>query len=93
MNTHERRRLAALRADRETVLAAAAGLRHEAVQAYYAGHLPRPEYAFGLASVLELLGTRVADLDPDIRAHVVRVSREMTGDGMDQPSVRRTRRR
>ncbi|MEV1294173.1 hypothetical protein [Pseudonocardia sp. NPDC049635] len=92
MNAHERRRSAALRADRETVLAAAARLRHEAVQAHYAG-LARPEFAFGLASILELLALRVADLAPDVRAHVVRVAREMTGDGLDLPSVRRTRRR
>lgn len=93
MNTHERRRLAALRADRETVLAAAAALRHDAVQTHYAGVLPRPEYAFGMASILELLALRTADLDPDVRAHVVRIAREMTGDGMDRPTVRRTRRR
>ncbi|MEQ3552060.1 hypothetical protein WIS52_16420 [Pseudonocardia nematodicida] len=91
MNTHERRRLSALRADRETVLAAAARLRHEAVQSHYAG-LARPEFAFGLASVLELLAMRVADLAPDVRAHVVRVAREMTGDRMDRPTVRRNRR-
>lgn len=92
MNTHERRRLAALRTDRETVLAAAAALRHEAVQAHYAG-LSRPEIAFGLASVLEMLALRIADQPPDIRAHVVRIAREMAGDTMDSPTVRRTRRR
>ena len=92
MNTHERRRLTALRVDRETVLTAAATLRHEAVQAHYAGLLPRPEYAFGMASILELLALRTVDLDPDVRAHVVRVAREMTGDGMDRPTVRHTRR-
>ncbi|MFP5019354.1 hypothetical protein [Pseudonocardia phyllosphaerae] len=92
MNTHERRRLVALRTDRETVLAAAARLRHEAVQAHYAG-LSTPEMAFGLASVLEQLALRVADLPPDVRTHVVRIAREMTGDGMDRPTVRRTRRR
>ncbi|WP_224387737.1 hypothetical protein [Pseudonocardia sp. ICBG1293] len=92
MNTHERRRLAALRTDRETVLAAAAALRHEAVQARYAG-LARPEIAFGLASVLEMLAMRIADQPPDVRAHVVRIAREMAGDTMDSPTIRRTRRR
>ncbi|MFP5071844.1 hypothetical protein ACLFMI_19550 [Pseudonocardia nantongensis] len=92
MNAHERRRLAALRADRETVLAAAEALRHQAVQSHYAG-LARPETAFGLASILELLALRIADQPPDVRAHVVRIAREMTGDGMDLPTVRRNRRR
>ena len=46
-----------------------------------------------MASILELLALRTADLDPDVRAHVVRIAREMTGDGMDRPTVRRTRRR
>lgn len=92
MNTRERRRLAALRADREAVLGAAEALRHEAVQARYAG-LSRPEVAFGLASVLELLALRLADQPPDVRAHVVRIAREMAGDPMDSPTVRRTRRR
>ena len=92
MNTHERRRLSALRADRETVLAAASRLRHEAVEAHYAG-LSRPEMAFGLASILELLAMRIADQPPDVRAHVVRIAREMAGDTMDSPTIRRTRRR
>lgn len=45
-----------------------------------------------MASILELLALRTADLDPDVRAHVVRVAREMTGEPMDRPTVRRTRR-
>ncbi|MEJ8279628.1 hypothetical protein [Pseudonocardia spirodelae] len=92
MNAHERRRLSALRSDRETVLAAASALRHEAVQARYAG-LSSPEIAFGLASILELLAMRIADQPPDVRAHVVRIAREMAGEPMDSPTIRRTRRR
>ncbi|MBC3194747.1 hypothetical protein H7X46_27220 [Pseudonocardia sp. C8] len=93
MNAHERRRLSALRADRETILAAAAALRRDAIQAHHTGLLARPEQAFGMASILELLALRTADLDPHVRDHVVRIAREMTGDGMDRPTVRRTRRR
>lgn len=92
MHSHDRRRRDALRADRETVLAAATWLRHDAIQARYAG-LSRPAHAFALASVLEMLGMRIADLAPDLRAHVVRVSRELVGDPMDLPAIRRNRRR
>lgn len=92
MHSHERHRRDALREDREAVLAAAVWLRHEAVQHQYAG-LRAPEHAYALASVLELLATRMADLDPPVRTHVVRVCRELVGDPMDRPSVRRTRRR
>ena len=74
------------------MLAAAVWLRHEAVQGTYTG-LSHPEHAYGLASVLELLAIRMADLDPVVRAHVVRVCRELVGDPMDRPAVRRTRRR
>lgn len=81
----------ALRADREAVLAAAAWLRHAAVQRSYAG-LDRPEHAFALASVLEMFAIRIADQDPAFRTHLVRVCRELVGDRMDRPTVRRTRR-
>lgn len=91
MNTHQRRRLDALREDREVVLAAATALRHEAVQSHHAG-LSHPDTAFALASVLELLALRIGEQPPDVRAHVVRVAREMTGRGMDLPTVRRNRR-
>ncbi|TCK19873.1 hypothetical protein [Pseudonocardia endophytica] len=87
---HQQR--AALRADREAVLAAAAWLRHAAVQRSYAG-LDRPEHAFSLASMLEMFAIRIADQDPAYRLYVVRVCRELVGDGMDRPTVRRTRRR
>jgi hypothetical protein len=82
----------ALRADRDALLAAAAWLRHAAVQRNYAG-LDRPEHAFALASVLEMFAIRLADQDPAFRKHVVRVCRELVGDRMDRPTVRRTRRR
>lgn len=91
MNTRDRRRSDALRQDRDVVLAAATALRHEAVQSHYAG-LSRPETAFGLASVLEVLALRIGEQPPDVRAHVVRIAREMTGRGMDRPAVRRNRR-
>lgn len=92
MYSHDRRRRDALRADRDAVLAAAVWLRHEAVQEQYAG-LQHPERAYALASVLELVATRMASLDPPVRAHVVRVCRELVGNPMDRPAVRRTRRR
>lgn len=82
----------ALGADREAVLAAAAWLRHAGVQRNYAG-LDRPEHAFALASALEMFAIRIADQDLEFRRHLVRVCRELVGDRMDRPTVRRTRRR
>ena len=81
-----------LLADREAILAAAAWLRHAGVQRNYAG-LDRPEHAFALASALEMFAIRLADQDPEFRRHLVRVCRELVGDRMDRPTVRRTRRR
>ena len=91
MHPYERRRFAALRADQEIVSRAAAWLRHDAIQTGYQG-LNHPEYAFGLASILDELALRLAD-DERLRAHTVRVCRTMLGDRMDMPSTRRTRRR
>ena len=88
----DRQHRQALRADREALLAAAAWLRHAGVQRSYAG-LDRPEHAFALASALELFAVRLTDQDPEFRRHLVRVCRELIGDRMDRPTVRRTRRR
>ncbi|SDF87836.1 hypothetical protein [Pseudonocardia oroxyli] len=92
MHPYERRRQTALRADQQLITRAAAWLRHDAVQAHYAGALPNPEYAFGLASILDLLARR-AEEDDALRDHAVRVCRTMLGDRMDMPATRRTRRR
>ncbi|GAA4539092.1 hypothetical protein [Pseudonocardia xishanensis] len=91
MHPYERRRYAALRADQETIGRAAAWLRHDTIQAGYAG-LTHPEYAFGLASLLDEVALRLAD-DERLRDHAVRVCRTMLGDRMDMPGTRRTRRR
>jgi hypothetical protein len=91
VHPYERRRYAALRADQQLITRAAAWLRHDAIQAGYAG-LHNPEYAFGLASILDLLARRAAD-DEVLREHAVRVCRTMLGDRMDMPATRRTRRR
>jgi hypothetical protein len=89
---HEQRLYAALRADRETIARAAAWLRHDAVQSQYAG-LSRQEYAFGMASLLDVVAINLANLPPSLRDHAVRVCRTMLGDRMDMPATRRTRRR
>ncbi|MFC5949367.1 hypothetical protein ACFQH9_13915 [Pseudonocardia lutea] len=91
MHPYERRRHAALRADQEIIGRAAAWLRHDAVHAQYAG-LTHPEYAFGLASLLDEIALRAGD-DEHLRTHAVRVCRTMLGDRMDMPTTRRTRRR
>ena len=91
MYPYERRRHVALRADQETIGRAAAWLRHDAIQAGYAG-LTHPEYAFGLASILDDIALRSGE-DDALRDHAVRVCRTMLGDRMDMPATRRTRRR
>lgn len=91
MHPYERRRHAALRADQQLITRAAAWLRHDAIQAGYAG-LHHPEYAFGLASILDDIARRAGE-DDALRDHAVRVCRTMLGDRMDMPTTRRTRRR
>lgn len=54
-------------AEKDTVMAAAKRLRHDAIQDRYAGAGP-PDVAFALASLLDLLALKWVDLDDDTRA-------------------------
>lgn len=54
-------------AEKNTVMAAAQQLRHDAIQDRYAGAGP-PDVAFALASLLDLLAVKWVDLGPETRA-------------------------
>jgi hypothetical protein len=69
---HERDRYALLRAGQALIDRAAAQLRHQAVQDEYQGHR-YPEYAYGLASVLDTIALGLADLPDSLRATAVEV--------------------
>lgn len=91
MNERERRRIEQLRADERAVRAAAGWVRG-AVDGDLAA-LSLPHVAAGCAELLDVLADDLAGLPEPVRVHTVRVSRELTGDPMDRPTVRRTRRR
>ena len=73
---HERDLYAALRADRELIDRAAAHLRHVAAQDEYRGRR-HPEFAYGLASVLDKIALGLTDLPPAIRTAVVDTARRL----------------
>jgi hypothetical protein len=59
-----------IRAEKDTVAAIAADIRHHAIQQRYAGG-PPPETAFGLASILDMLHLHWVDLDEPLRDAVL----------------------
>lgn len=95
---HERafRAAAQLRADTD-VVTRAAGIVHAASDRTgpdrLAGLLHTAATTGRLAELLELMAGRLDVVPVQVRDHIVRVAREITGDGMDLPGVRRTRRR
>jgi hypothetical protein len=88
---NERRR-AALRSARELLDRAAARLRHEAITSGYAG-LQHQHVAFGLALILDELARHLPGLDDAVRWQAVQSSRQLLGEQLDSPALRRTRRR
>lgn len=60
-------------AEKDTVAATAAALRHEAIQDRYRHPHRTPDPAFGMASVLDMLGLKWTDLDDETRAGVLEV--------------------
>ncbi|MDN5920258.1 MAG: hypothetical protein L0I76_35040 [Pseudonocardia sp.] len=91
MNERERRRVEQLRADERAVPAAAEWVRGAADGDLAA--LSLPHVAAGCGQLLDVLAEGLEGLPEPVRVHTVRVSRELTGDPMDRPTVRRTRRR
>lgn len=94
---HERafRAAAQLRADTDVVTRAAGIVRAASDRtgpARLAG-LHAAATTGRLAELLELMAGRLDVVPEQMRDHIVRVAREITGDGMDLPGVRRTRRR
>jgi hypothetical protein len=88
---NERQR-AALRNDRELLDRAAAWLRHDAITSGYAG-LQHKHVAFGLALILDELARHLPDLDDAVRWQAVQSCRQLLGEQLDSPALRRTRRR
>ncbi|MDN5919383.1 MAG: hypothetical protein L0I76_30515 [Pseudonocardia sp.] len=66
-------------ADKNTIDAGAAALRHRTNQDRYAG-LTRPDAAYALASVLDALGLRLRELPDDVRRATVAAAEELTKD-------------
>jgi hypothetical protein len=89
MYENERRR-AALRNDRELLDRAAAC--HDAITSGYAG-LQHKHVAFGLALILDELARHLPDLDDAVRWQAVQSCRQLLGEQLDSPALRRTRRR
>lgn len=92
MNERERCALDQLRVDRAVVEAAAVALDDPQTRATWAG-LSDARTAHLLAELLQLLAEALPELDSAIRHVTVQAARDLTGDRMDQPTVRRTRRR
>ncbi len=91
MHRDERRR-AALRADRDLLRRAASWLRSDAIRSGYAG-LSHQHVTFAVALLLDELALHLADLDEPVRRQTVQTCRQVLGEQLDSPTVRRTRRR
>lgn len=92
MYEYQHRRWAAVKADRELIDRAAAFLRREAIRDTYAGMRNR-HVTFALASILDVLSRHLPDLDDGVRRQVVQSCRELLGEQIEVPAMRRTRRR
>lgn len=89
MNQRDRRRVEQLRGDRADVAAAAAW-----AQAQTDGDLAAlsdPRVAAACGSLLGFLAENLDIIPDDIRRHTGRIARELIGQPMDRPTVRRTR--
>ena len=86
------RRRAALRSDRELLRRAAAWLRSDAIRSGYAG-LSHQHVTFAVALLLDELALHLADLDEAVRWQAVQTCRQLLGEQLDAPVIRRTRRR
>jgi hypothetical protein len=91
MHRDDRRR-AALRADRDLLHRAATWLRSDAIRSGYAG-LSHQHVTFAVALLLDELALHLADLDEPVRRQTVQTCRQLLGEQLDSPAVRRTRRR
>lgn len=91
MHQNERRR-DALRADRELLARAASWLRSDAIRSGYAG-LSHQHVTFAFALLLDELALHLADLDDAVRRQAVQACRQLLGEQLDSPPIRRTRRR
>lgn len=88
----EYRRLDQLRADQAVIRAAAEHVRREPERGTTAA-LSEPHVAEACGELLDLFADGLDGFDDQLRRHVARVARELTGAPMDQPTRRRTRRR
>ena len=91
MNQRQLEQTELLRAEQAALRAAAAWVRDQA-GATMAG-LTEDRVASACGAVLDLLSEKLDTLPAQVRRHTVRIARELTGDPMDQPTTRRTRRR
>ncbi len=92
MNEREYRRLDQLRADQTVIRAAAEQVRGEPARGTTAA-LSEPHVAECCGELLDLFAENLDRLDDQLRRHIARVARELTGAPMDEPTRRRTRRR
>lgn len=65
-------------AEKDAVTAGAAALRHDAIQDRYQHPHRSPDVAFGLASILDVLGMEWRDLDEGLRDAVLAVCRTIS---------------
>lgn len=86
------REIERLRADQAALRAAAAWVREQPAQGTVAV-LSEVDVAEPCAALLDHFADYCDRLDGAVRENVVRVARELVGEGMDRPTVRRTRRR
>lgn len=88
----EWRRIERDHADQQVLRRAAAWLRQDPGRAEYAG-LSRDHDALALAELLDVLATALPDVDPGVRWQAVESCRQLLGEPMASPEIRRTRRR
>lgn len=78
-----------LRARQQTIRDAAAALRHDAVQDQYGG-ATHPEFAFGMASILDTVVLQYADLPREVRDHAAGLCVWMMEERADRQGCDRT---
>lgn len=92
LTARSQHQLEQLRHDQYLIRAAAAWIREQPALGTVAALSDRATAAL-CADLLEHLAEVCDRLDPPCREHLIRVAQELLGDSMEQPSVRRTRRR
>ena len=70
------REVETLKADKAIIERAAWYLRHQAVQEFYAG-LRHKEVALGFAAMLDTHAAHLSELNPSVRAEVMRACRDL----------------